>query len=48
MKTDSYLSPSKKLKSKWLKDLNMKPITLNLIKEKMGKSLVLIGRGKFF
>jgi hypothetical protein len=26
----------------------MKPITLNLIKEKMGKSLVLIGRGKFF
>jgi hypothetical protein len=43
MKIDPYLSPSTKLKSKWIKDLNMKLDTLNLIEEKLGKSLELIG-----
>jgi hypothetical protein len=48
MHIDSYLSPCTKLKSKWIKDLNIKPDTLNLIKEKVGKSLKLIGtRGNF-
>jgi hypothetical protein len=42
MKIDPYLSPYTKLKSKWLKDLNIKPDTLNLIEEKVGKSLELI------
>jgi len=36
------------LKSKWIKDLNIKPDTLNLIKEKVGKSLKLIGPGRNF
>ena len=40
---DTYLSPCTKLKSKWIKDLNIKPETLNLIEEKLGKSLELIG-----
>jgi hypothetical protein len=31
MKIDPYLSPCTKLKSKWIKDLNIKPDTLNLI-----------------
>ena len=35
-----------KLKSKWIKDLNIKPDTLNLIEEKMGKNLELIGIGE--
>jgi hypothetical protein len=43
MKIDPYLSPHTKLKSKWIKDLNIKPDTLNLIEEKVGKSLELIG-----
>ena len=48
MKIDSYLSPCTKLNSKWIKDLNIKPDTLNLIEEKVGKSPELIGtRGKF-
>ena len=48
MKIDPYLSPYTKLKSKWLKDLNIKPDTLNLIEEKVGKSLELIVTvGKF-
>ena len=34
--------------SKWLKDLNIKPDTLNLIEEKVRKSLELIGTGGNF
>ena len=48
MKIGSYLSPCTKLKSKWIKDLNIKPDTLNLIEGKMGKSLELIGTGGNF
>jgi hypothetical protein len=43
MKIDTYLSPCTKLKSKWIKDLNIKPDTMNLIEEKVGKNLELIG-----
>ena len=36
------------VKSKWIKDLNIKPDTLNLMEKKVGKSLELIGtRGNF-
>jgi hypothetical protein len=31
---------------KWIKDLNIKPETLNLIKKKVGKNLELIGTGE--
>jgi hypothetical protein len=48
MKIDPYLSPCTKLKSKWFKDLNIKPDTLNLIEEKAEKSLELIGTGGNF
>jgi hypothetical protein len=43
MKIHPYLSPCTKLKSKWIKDLNIKPDILNLMEEKVGKSLELIG-----
>jgi hypothetical protein len=43
MQIDPYLSPCTKLKSKWLKDLNIKPDTLNLIEVKLGDSLEFIG-----
>jgi hypothetical protein len=46
MKLDPYMSHCTKLKSKWIKDLNIKPDTLNLIEEKVGKSLELIGPGR--
>jgi hypothetical protein len=48
MKIDPYLSPCTKLKSKWIKNLNIKSGTLNLIEEKVGKSLELIGTGEKF
>jgi hypothetical protein len=47
MKIDPYLSPCTKLKSKWIKDLNVKQGTLSQIEEKMEKNLELIGTGKF-
>ena len=39
----SLLSSCTKLKPKWIKDLNIKPETLNLIKEKVGDSFECIG-----
>jgi hypothetical protein len=45
MKIDPYLSPCTKLKSKWIKDLNIKPDALNLIEEKVGKCLEHIDMG---
>ena len=48
MKIDTYLSPCTKLKFNWIKDLNIKPDTLNLIEEKVRKSLELISTGRNF
>ena len=39
----SYLPFCTKLKSKWIKDLHRKSDTLNLVEEKVRKSLELIG-----
>jgi hypothetical protein len=48
MQIHPFLSPCKKLKSKWIKGLHIKPETLKLIEEKVGKSLEYLGRrGKF-
>jgi hypothetical protein len=43
MKIDPYLSPCIKLKSKWIKDLKIKPDTVDLIEENVGKSFEAIG-----
>ena len=48
MKIDTYLSPCTKLKSKWIKDLIIKPAALNLIEEKVGSTLERIGTGNHF
>ena len=48
MQIDSYLSPFTKLKSRWIKELNINPVTPNLIKEKVGSSLECIGTGDHF
>ena len=48
MKIDPYLSPCTRLKSKRIKDLNIKPATLNLIEEKVGSTLEFIGTGEHF
>ena len=48
MQIDPYLLPCTKLKSKWIKELNIKLDTINLMEEKMGKSLEHIGTGDNF
>ena len=48
MKIDPYLSPCTKLKSKWIKDLNIKPTTLNLIEKKVRSTLEHIDTGNHF
>ena len=45
---DPFLSPCTKLKSKWIKDLHIKPDSLKLIKEKVGNSLEHMGMGGNF
>jgi hypothetical protein len=48
MQIDPFLSPCTKLKFKWIKDLHKKPDMLNLIEEKVGKSLEYLGTGENF
>ena len=43
---DPFLSPCTKLKSKWIKDLHIKPDTLKLIGKKVGKIIVHMGTGE--
>jgi hypothetical protein len=45
---DQFLSPCTKLKSKWIKGLRIKPDTLNIIEEKVGKNLKHIGTRENF
>ena len=39
MQIDPFLSPCTNLKSKWIKELYIKPETLKLIEEKVGRGL---------
>ena len=48
MRIDPFLSPCTKLKSKWIKELQIKPETLKFIEEKVGKSLEDMGTGEKF
>jgi hypothetical protein len=48
MKIDQYLSPCTKLKSKWIKDFNIKPDTLNLIEDKVERVFNSLAQGKLF
>jgi hypothetical protein len=45
---DPFLSPCTKVKSKWIKELHIKPETLKLIEEKVGKRLEDMGTGEKF
>jgi hypothetical protein len=45
---DPFLSPSTKLKSKWLNDLHINPETLKLIEKNVRKNLELIGTRENF
>jgi hypothetical protein len=48
IRIDPSFSPCTKLKSKWIKELHIKPETLKFIEEKMGKTLEDMGTGEKF
>lgn len=46
MEVDPYLLPYIQINSKWIKDLNARPETTKILKEKIGGTLQYIGTGK--
>jgi hypothetical protein len=48
MQIDPFSSSCTKLKSKWIKDLQIKPETLKFMEEKVGKNLEDMGTGEIF
>jgi hypothetical protein len=48
MRIDPFLSPCTEVKSTWIKELHIKPETVKLIEEKVGKSLEDMGTGGKF
>ena len=48
LKKDECLLPCTKLNSKLIKDININPATLNLLENKLGYTLGLIGTGEHF